>query len=260
MMNAPYTDSPIFIVSYIHGASGSFVANLLERVYFDDRPFPPFETNEYNCAHNTHLFDNYKEKENRIPGIDRVDLLEIVNPLMPAFLPVHSFNPKLYRRRFPESKIVNIVHDEEDALELSLNGLYKHTLDNVRLSKRPDLYGKILPKMWFEKHSCPPVVEDLKNTNALDITAEQKRRIALLFKTDALVAGMHLIDTATPSKYGDDIWFIKYRDIQDNPKKVIAVLEDMTGKKASESAWQAIEYYGQKQRLVIAQIKQELGL
>jgi len=260
MIKTPYTDSPIFIVSYTHGASGSFVANLLERVYFNDRPFPAFHTGEYNCAHNTHLFDNYKEKENRTPGVDRIDLLEIVNPQMPAFLPVHSFNPDLYRRRFPQSKIVTIVHDEEDALELSLNGLYKHTLDQDRLVKRVDLEGRILPRFWFEKHPCPPLVQDLKDTKAIEFTDEQKRRVALLFKTDALVAGMHLIDTTTPSRYGDDIWFIKYRDIQDNPEKVIAVLEDMTGKKASESARQAIAYYGQKQRLVMARIKNELGL
>jgi hypothetical protein len=260
MISPPYTDSPIFIVSYIHGASGSFLANLLERVYFDDRPFPPFDTGVYNCAHETHLFENYKEKENKTPGVDRIDLLQIVNTSMPAFLPVHSFNPKLYRRRFPESKIVAIVHDEEDALELSLNGLYKHTLDRDRILKRIDLEGKMLPRMWFEKHPCPPLVEDLKITKALNFTVEQKRKVALLFKADALMSGMHLLDTTTPSKYGDNIWFIKYRDIQDNPQRVIAVLEDMTGKKASESAWQAIEYYGQKQQVVMARIKNELGL
>jgi len=178
---------------------------------------------------------------------------------MPAFLPVHSFNPDLYRRRFPESKIITIIHDEEDALELSLNGLYKHTLDRDRLVKRVDLEGKILPRLWFEKHPCPPLVNDLKITKALNFTVEQKRRVALLFKTDALVAGMHLLEP-TPGKYGDNIWFIKYRDIQDNPQKVITTLEEMTGKKANDAAWQAIEYYGQKQRKVIARIKSELGL
>jgi hypothetical protein len=259
MKKPPYTDSPVFIVSYIHGASGSFVANLLERVYFNDRPFPAFHTGEYNCAHNTHLFDNYKEEENHKPGVDRVDLLEIVNPQMPAFLPVHSFNPDLYRRRFPESKIITIIHDEEDALELSLNGLFKHTLDRDRLVKRVDLEGRILPRLWFEKHPCPPLVQDLKDTKAIRFTNEQKRRVALMFKTDALVSGLHLIEP-TPGKYGNDIWFIKYRDIQDNPQKVIATLEEMTGKKANESAWQVIEYYGQKQRKVIARIKSELGL
>ena len=259
MKKPPYTDSPVFIVSYIHGASGSFVANLLERVYFNDRPFPAFHTGEYNCAHNTHLFDNYKEEENHKPGVDRVDLLEIVNPQMPAFLPVHSFNPDLYRRRFPESKIITIIHDEEDALELSLNGLFKHTLDRDRLVKRIDLEGRILPRLWFEKHPCPPLVQDLKDTKAIRFTNEQKRKIALMFKTDALVSGLHLIEP-TPGKYGNDIWFIKYRDIQDNPQKVIATLEEMTGKKANDAAWQAIEYYGQKQRKVIARIKSELGL
>jgi len=259
MNNKPYTDSPIFIVSYVHGASGSFVANLLERVFFNDRPFPPFATGEYNCAHDTHLFANYKEVENKTPGVDRLDLLQILNTAMPAFLPVHSFNPKAYRRRFPESKIIAIIHDEADALELSLNGLYKHTLDRDRILKRIDLEGRILPRFWFEKHPCPPLVEDLKNTNALRFTAEQKRRVALMFKTDALVSGMHLLEPE-PGKYGEDIWYIKYRDIQDNPSKVIATVEDMLGKKANESAWQAIEYYGHRQREFIARVKNELGL
>jgi hypothetical protein len=258
-MTPGYDNDSIFVVSYAHGASGSFLACLLERVFYDTLPFRPYETDENNCAHLTHQFANYKESESRTPGVDRFDLLQLTNPLAPAFLPVHSFRPKQYRSRFPKCKIATIIHREEDALELSLNGLFKHTLDKNRILKRPDLHGRILPAFWFERHTCPPLVEDIKNTHALEFTSEQKRRLALMFKPDALVPGLHLLKE-DPAEYGENIWFINYRDIQDNPAKVMATLENATGKKANESAWEAIRYYGQKQRDFLSRVKNELGL
>jgi hypothetical protein len=258
-MTPGYDNDSIFVVSYAHGASGSFLACLLERVFFDALPFRPYETDENNCAHLTHQFANYKESESRTPGVDRFDLLQLTNPLAPAFLPVHSFRPKQYRSRFPKCKIVTIIHREEDALELSLNGLFKHTLDKNRILKRPDLHGRILPAFWFERHTCPPLVEDIKNTHALSFTGEQKRRLALMFKPDTLVPGLHLLKD-DPAEYGENIWFVNYRDIQDNPATVIATLEDMTGKKANESAWTAIHYYANKQKEFISRVKKELDL
>jgi hypothetical protein len=80
-----------------------------------------------------------------------------------------------------------------------------------------------------------------------------------MFKPDALVPGLHLLKE-DPAEYGENIWFINYRDIQDNPAKVMATLENATGKKANESAWEAIRYYGQKQRDFLSRVKNELGL
>ena len=80
-----------------------------------------------------------------------------------------------------------------------------------------------------------------------------------MFKPDTLVPGLHLLKD-DPAEYGENIWFVNYRDIQDNPATVIATLEDMTGKKANESAWTAIHYYANKQKEFVSRIKKELDL
>ena len=253
----------IFIVCYAQGASGSFLSVLLERIYYGNtRSFNTYSTDQNNCAHGSHQYHNYKEL---IPGKpvsnppDRFTLLQLLDPDAPAFLPVHSFDPALYRSKFPSSKIITIVHEESDALELSINILYKHLLSETRYRNRKDLNGKILPDYRWANRPIPQLVEDIRNTDVINFTNEQLRKIALIGKVDALNPGFHLLGE-DPSVYGKDIWFIKYRDIIDNPEHVIAVLEEVTGQTAGESAWEAMNYYRQRQQEFMSRVKKDLNL
>jgi len=253
----------IFVVCYPQGASGSFLSALLERVYYgESKEFSPYTTDEQNCAHKTHQYQNYLETQpdrSIVSPPDRFNLLQIVDPDSPAFFPIHSFNPPSFRKRFPESKIIAIIPDETDSLEISINVLYKFFLTEERYRNRKDLNGKILPDSRWLYHPCPPLVDDIRTTDTINFTREQKRKLVLLFKSEVLSSGFHLLGS-DPSVYGSNIWFIKYRDIQDNRAGVIKILENVTGKQAGPAAWEALDYYVERQQTMIDKIRKELDL
>jgi hypothetical protein len=219
----------VYVVAFTNGSCGSFILALIERLT-NLKTKIPFLIGQWASAHklvtNRGFDDTLSNKIANYPG-DSVlwwDLLKITAaPNQNIYITSHIYDPASILRNFPSSKVFVITHTAEDAGEIAINNFFKSIVAEWNTSRARAVQQNykwvraIAPHLFTSKYGTPPSQLNKKEMNA----------VIEILRGETIRHGMHMV--TIPEQYRDSIIEIKYRDIFDEPEKVLEIISQHTG-------------------------------
>jgi hypothetical protein len=253
-----------YMVSFSNGTGGNFLISLLERTVLGGLiDYNPLALGPYNDAHFNARYRNFKQEKivpkNMGDMKEGFDSIIKIKPNEPSFIPMHLYWPSVQFARWPNARMVVILHTEADALDISISGFFKTEMSSSSW-RSPDgrSYNTNMPPsgdLGFNQNNV--IFEGIRRKTPDTLTPKElnlavRSRVAMV-----LNAGFHLIE---PTDSDPRINYIQYNDLMTNPDCVLATLERATQITPSEVVVRDLLAYQQKQREFLTEVKTHLGI
>jgi hypothetical protein len=244
-----------YLVSYVNGSGGSMLAALLKRTVIGNR----FNvggiksSSQYNDAHDSGGPHNFRILKNK--SVSEKDLVKTFNSIIrirpgePVFIPTHLYQPDIQFARWPNARLITVLHTDADLLEISINGFFKTELNDKWATEHPGMSIN-----WYNEGNAMFNGLRTKPFNTLsnqDISRAVRVRVAMVIST-----GYHIIEPIDDPR----MFYVQYRDLITQPDLVMDLIEAATGTQPDDGVRKELVGYQQRQHDFITRTREELGL
>jgi len=259
-----------YLISYANGTGGHFLMSIIGHTVLHDVPShrawitkqlnkPLQSQGKFNDAHISGQFRNFGQLEVRNADLDNYVELEFNNiyrltPGQPVFLPTHYYWPEKQFKKWPNARIVTILHTEQDLLDIAINSFYKTELNDDWLEVNQREPNYVSYRKWFGTNNV--VFDRIRNKEASELEAED---LSLAVRTRigmVISAGYQFIKPLDDPR----MFYIQYRDLVSSPDSVVDVIKRATGREPPEHVITEIQGYQSRQDAFISKTKRELNL
>jgi hypothetical protein len=219
-----------YVVAFSNGSSGSMLLALIERLTNPEITRPFWFTkwgNAHLCTVRPGIvfdfdkvkFNGHADESNDWWG----GVVPIVDVSQPLYIQSHFYDTPTILNHFPNAKIFVITHTDSDSREIAINSVFKFMIGEWN-GRSSELARRVYD--WI-RGNCPHLFTSSKDIPPEKLTKTELNGLVEIYRGDLFRRAMHMV--TIPEEYKDIVVEIKYRDIIDDPEKVLNTLSQATG-------------------------------